>query len=69
MNEFWIMGSILSFVVFLIFMILPATKKIEVERTFDPEGDYIETITIVWVWVIRALSFLMAVGFLLLYFL
>jgi hypothetical protein len=69
MNEFWLMGAILSFIVFLIFMFLPSTVKIEIEMTFDPEGDYIENVVLKSIWAIRILSFLMVVGFLVLYFL
>ena len=69
MNDFWLMGAILAFIVFLIFMFLPDKVKIEVERTFDPEGDYIETVILKSVWAIRILSLMLTVGFLLLYFL
>jgi hypothetical protein len=69
MNEFWLMGAIIAWIVFLIFMMLPATEERYIERTFDPEGDYIIKATIVWIWAIRILSLIIAVTFALLYFL
>ena len=68
MNYFWLMGAILAFIVFLIFMILPATRRIEIEMTFDPLGDWIEDIPIVWVWIIRLVSLVLTIAFALLYF-
>lgn len=69
MNEFWLMQSILSFIAFIIFIFLPSTEQIVVERTFDPEGDGIEDVTIVSIWIIRVISFIIAVVSLLLYIL
>ena len=69
MNEFWLMGSIIAWIVFLIFMMLPATEERYIEMTFDPEDDYIIKATIVWVWAIRIVSLIAAITFALLYFL
>ena len=72
MNEFWLMGSIIAWIVFLIFMMLPATEERYIEMPWNPGGDWIEgveVITILWIWAIRILSLIAAITFALLYFL
>lgn len=69
MNEFWLMGAILSFIVFVIFMILPATETKIIDFGFGIGDVWEYKVKIIIVIVIRILSFIMGIGFLLLYFL
>lgn len=65
MNTVWLIAAVVSFIIFLIFMILPVSKRIEIEMHFEP--DWIEDIPIVWIWVIRILSLVLTIVFASLY--
>lgn len=69
MNEFWLMGAIIAFVVFVIFMILPATETKIIDLGFDLGDVFEHKATITIVIAIRILSFIISIGFLLLYLL
>lgn len=72
MNEFWLIASILSFIAFGIFTILPAKETEIINFGFDSgaELDTFEKESIdITVIIFRVLSFIMTITFLLLYFL